>query len=268
MNNSALKLAKSWLGMTLLASATLPAFASAGETAAAPVSANILKVAATDWCPQTCENSAQAGYILDVTQAVFAQSEYHLVVEYFPWTRAVRLTEQGQFDLLLGPTKTEAPNLRFPVAPVGQQKMCFFTKADSSWRYQGVESLQGQQIGVILDASLGEINDYKQANPHQFQVLSQPTTYLKQSIAKLRLNRIDSFLFTQIAVEYELAQQNVQEEFINAGCVAAENIYVAFSPKMTAAKLQQVMTVFDKRMAELQRQNAIKPIMQGYGISY
>ncbi|WP_394204682.1 substrate-binding periplasmic protein [Shewanella waksmanii] len=234
----------------------------------AAVEAKTLKVAATDWCPQSCQHGEQPGYIIDIVEAVFADSEFKLAIDYYPWTRAVRLTEQGHYHMLLGPTKTEAPNLRFPAYPVGQQKMCFFTKADSDWQYQGLASLKDQQIGVVLDASLGEIDQYKTAHPHQFQVLSQPSTYLKQSFAKLRLNRIDSFLFTQVAVEYELALQGAQNEFVNAGCIDAEPIYAAFSPILPEQQLLALKTFYDKRMTELHAQGVIKQVMHSYGLSY
>jgi len=89
--------------------------------------ANTIKIAAIDWCPQICLDVDKPGYTVDLIKEVFKDSKYTLVIDVFPWTRAIQLVSNGHYDALLAPAKKEAPNLIFPDIAVGYQQMCFFT---------------------------------------------------------------------------------------------------------------------------------------------
>ncbi len=120
----------------------------------------VVSVAAIDWCPQLCPEEERAGYVIDIVKAVFRDSEYQLDISYYPWSRAIFLAETGKLDALLSPAKAEAPALLYPGEEVGIQRMCFFTRADSDWQYQGVHSLADKQIGIATDTSIEELNEF------------------------------------------------------------------------------------------------------------
>jgi len=234
-----------------------------------------LTIAAIDWCPQLCPitdetihtNDKKPGFIIDIVKSIFKDSEFELKIDYYPWSRAIKLVREGKIDVLLSPAKAEAPTLKYPIEEIGIQRMCFFTSANSNWHYKGASSLAGMQIGIGNDTSIEELNDYVQTHPEQFQFQPYLGRYIKQSIGKIDKKRIDAFLFTYNTTLYELDKMNLKNEYRNAGCVNTTNIYMAFTPKESNSKAEKAMRLFDKKMAELHRKGEIENIMSNYQLS-
>ena len=227
--------------------------------------ASSLSVAGIDWCPQICLNQKKPGYIVEIVNTIFDDSPYKVKIDYYPWSRAIKLTRGGKVRALLAPAKPEAPMLRYPAQEVGRQKMCFFTKIDSKWKYGGPESLKGLQIGVSSDTSLEELNGYLEQHPEQFQFQPYHERYIKQSAGKLDKNRIDSFLFTHNSTVYELNRLGIAHKYRNAGCVNTTNVYMAFSNKSAnQQETTQMMVYFDKHILKLHEDGTVQRIMDKY----
>ncbi|WP_076412965.1 ABC transporter substrate-binding protein [Shewanella sp. UCD-KL12] len=224
----------------------------------------VVTVAAIDWCPQLCPEEESRGYVIDIIKAVFRDSEYQLEIDYYPWSRAIFLAETGKVDALLSPAKAEAPALLYPNQEVGIQRMCFFTRQDSDWQYQGVDSLEGKQIGIATDTSIEELNEFVANHPDQFQYRPYFEHYIEQSAAKLDKGRMDSFLFTHNTTVFELRKLGKGLAYRNAGCVNRTEIYMAFTPKLRVEKNRAVMAFFDKKINELHQAGVISEIMQSY----
>ncbi|WP_177208106.1 substrate-binding periplasmic protein [Pseudoalteromonas denitrificans] len=236
-----------------------------------------MTIAAIDWCPQLCpkknktiyinNSDKKPGFIIDIVKAVFKNSPFELEIEYYPWSRAIKLVKEGKIDVLLSPAKAEAPSLRYPKEEIGIQRMCFFTSKKSSWNYIDAHSLNKMQIGIGNDTSIEELNDYVKENPEQFQFQPYLGRYLKQSIRKLDNKRIDTFIFTYNTTMYELTRMGVVDKYRNAGCVNTTNIYMAFTAKNDNKTINKAITLFDKKMAELHKKGKIKKIMGNYKLS-
>lgn len=223
-----------------------------------------IKIAAIDWCPQICPGQERPGYVVDIVNAVFAGSDHQLNVDYYPWSRAIFLTETGQVDALLSPAKAEAPALLYPSEEVGIQRMCFFTRSDTDWRYTGVDSLTGKQIGIATDTSIEELNEFVANNPNQFQYRPYFEHYIAQSAAKLDKGRMDLFLFTHNTTIFELTRLGKRDDYRNAGCVNMTEIYMAFTPNLRREQNRDIIKLFDKRIKELHESGAIQAIMASY----
>lgn len=228
--------------------------------------AQTLKIAAIDWCPQICPNQNNPGYVIDIVKAAFTDSDYQLQIRYYPWSRAIRLAQQGKVDALLSPAKAEAPSLRYPTHEIGLQRMCFFTLKQSSWHYNGPNSLKGMQIGIATDTSIEELNQYVLRNPDQFQARPYQQSYVSQSANKLDKRRIDTFLFTHNTTVYELKKHKRWHQYRLAGCVTSAPIYMAFTAKASGARISTLINLFDQRMDTLHKQGTVTRIMQTYGL--
>lgn len=227
----------------------------------------VIRVASIDWCPQLCPEQSQKGYILDLVQSVFADSDFDIHVEIFPWSRALTMVKQGRVDAVLSPAKAEAPDLRYPQHEVGMQRMCFFTLKTSTWRYMGVQSLKGKQFGLAADTSLEELNDYTLSNPDQFQYQPYHERYILQQAKKIDRGRIDAFLFTYNSTIFELNKNSIGHKYKSAGCVSNANVYMAFSPAHDIQdKISKMLQHFDERMKEIKKTDQIAVIMQKYGL--
>ncbi len=207
------------------------------------------------------------GYVIEIVNQVFKESPYQITIDHYPWSRAIKYVTEGSYDALLSPAKKEAPNLSYPEQAVGHQKMCFFTKAQSSWQYLGPESLNDQFVGVAADTSIEELNQYIKEHPQHFQFQPYHERYVKQNAGKVLKDRIDSFIFTLNTTNYTLAQLNMTAQFKNAGCVSVASIYIAFTPIDDKQQtIQQVSAFWDKKFLELQANGVIEQIMTKYHI--
>lgn len=226
-----------------------------------------IKIAAIDWCPQICPKQRQQGYVIELIKQVFKDSPYHLRIDYFPWSRAIKNVLTGQYQALLAPAKAEAPQLRYPHTPVGQQAMCFFTKNDSQWRYDGVSSLKDKQIGIAIDTSIEELNDFVERHPEQFQYQPYHERYITQNAKKLDKNRIDAFLFTYNSTRYELTQNGIWHNYRSAGCVSSADIFLAFTPEQGQShQVSEQMTFFDMKMEQMNHTLIKEQLLDLYGL--
>ncbi len=226
-----------------------------------------LVVSSIDWCPQLCSTGDKKGYVMDTVQAIFKDSPYQLEVKTYPWSRAIKTVENGQAHALLSPAKEEAPNLIFPEQEIGIQRMCFFTKSQSDWKYTGPKSLVGIKVGLALDTSIEELNSFISNNPKQFEFIPYSDSFLDISLKKTQYDRIDTFLFTYNSTKYELNKKKLSSEFREAGCVTKSKIYMAFSPiSNDGTDINEIMNYFNTKMKSFKKSGKINNIMSNYGL--
>ncbi|BBN80205.1 amino acid ABC transporter substrate-binding protein [Pseudoalteromonas sp. A25] len=231
------------------------------------VFAKTIKVAAIDWCPQICPKQTEKGYVIDLVEEIYRNSDYQLKIDYFPWSRAIKYVLAGKYHALLAPAKAEAPQLRYPNTAVGQQEMCFFTTADNQWQYRGVDSLNKMQIGIAIDTSIEELNQYVSNHTEQFVFQPYHERYIKQSAQMLSKKRIDAFLFTKNSTRYELKQANMWHDYKLAGCVSRTEIFMAFTPATkNQHSIDAMMQTFDTRAAQLNSQRLIQQLLTKYNL--
>jgi len=229
--------------------------------------AETIKVAGIDWCPQICINEEKPGYVVELVNEVFKGTKFSLEIDHFPWSRAIKNVLQGKYDALLSPAKAEAPNLIYPKHEVGKQRMCFFTKKSSQWSYSGPKSLANLQIGIAVDTSIEELNEYVKNNLAQFQFQPYHERYVLQNARKLDKKRTDTFLMTKNTTLYSLSLAGLSEGYREAGCVSITPIFMAFTPELSKQNNVEEMTlVFDRRMAEINKTPFLEKLMQRYGL--
>lgn len=211
-----------------------------------------LRIAQIDWCPEICPAETRQGYVVELIEAAFEDSDFRLEYTTYPWSRALVATRTGLDIAVIAPAKKEAPDLIYPQYPVGTQRACFYTRANSDWRYTGADSLKGLSLGLPTDMSLEELQDYVVENKEQFHFQSITDRYVVLSIRMLVTGRLDAFGFTENAVLYRLEKDGIKTKIRQAGCVSEAPVYLAFSPTSKhAADRAEAMALFDARMAEM-----------------
>ena len=247
---------------------TLGFWGSVFGSAVSPIAqAETLRIASIDWCPQLCPKGQKEGYVLDTIKKIFKDSPYEIEVVAYSWTRAIHLTRLGKVHALLSPAKPEAPDLLYPEQEVGTQKMCFFVKNTSPWKYEGVGSLTNQKIGIATDTSIEELNAIIKEHKDKFFFSPYGTNYLEHSFNMIERGRLDSFIFTYNSTVYSLQQHDLVERIKPAGCVSTANIYMAFTPDQQQRPFViEAMRYFDEKMAALVLKGEIVNIMQNYGL--
>jgi len=249
---------------------TLPLLVLLASILGKPANAQELKVAAIDWCPQICPDSAQQpGYIVEILTKVFADSDIRLTIDHFPWSRAINNVKSGKYQALLAPAKKEAPELYYPKIPIGIQTMCFYTLDNSDWIYTGFDSLKGKHIGLAEDTSIEELNPYIKRHPEQFQLQPYHERYIVQNVRKLAKHRMDAFLFTQNTTHYVLGLNPSLPRIREAGCVSEAPVYFALTAQPTYRKHNvQIQHIFERRMLQLLANGEINDILSKYNVKF
>jgi polar amino acid transport system substrate-binding protein len=112
-------------------------------------------------CPFNCKGLPDENRGLLVERAADALAEEGIGVAYdeLPWSRAIIEVRNGNYDAIVGTGLSETPDFYFPPEPLAIARHSFYTLPSSSWKYQGLESLQAIRIGVIQDYSYGGLYD-------------------------------------------------------------------------------------------------------------
>jgi len=238
------------------------------------LSAKTIHIAAIDWCPQLCPLEGTSGfpnehpgYLLELAQEVFKGSGYELEVKVYPWSRAIHMVQNGKALALLAPAKEEAPGLVYPLQAIGTQKMCFFTRADSQWQYDGLADLNDQSIGALYDAELGEVRPYFDEHRGQFTLISVDNDYVHRGLKMLAAKRLDSFIFPYAATQYVIKSTLKAEHFKIAGCLTPSDVFMAFTPKSEEqGQVGVLQRLFDRRIQQLEQSGYIAALLSRYGL--
>lgn len=228
---------------------------------------DIFKVSAIDWCPQVCPNQPnRPGYLVEIIQGVFKESEYKVDIEFTPWSRAIYNVRKGKTDALLSPSKEEAPDLYYHEDPIAYQTHCFWKLKESKWTYTGVDSLKDIRIVIYKDNPYGEL--INQANllygKSHFVELNYDKRYLDRSVALLKKKRAESFLFTANSVFYSQRIKNINELALGK-CIRKDKLWIPLTPKKTK-RIEKIKKFLDINIIKFKKTKNYDDILKKYNI--
>jgi len=215
-----------------------------------------LVLAGDYWCPYNCQpGSDSPGYLVElIRRALYI---YRIDVEYrmMPWVDALDLAEKGEIDGIIGVSSVKGRDLLTTRLPLEFSRSDAFTRNDTEWIYDGVNSLRGKKVGVILDYVVDEaINHYMginyTLNPGGFSVQEGKNAVI-ESIADLIDGYSDVYLEDNRVVQHYITENGLTPYIRNAGHVGRKKlpVYIAFSKKLPHVK--RYIKYFVKGMASL-----------------
>lgn len=228
-----------------------------------------LTIAADLWCPINCQPGAERpGIFVELAREIFAESGITVQYQALNWARTLHEVRRGELNAAIGAGIEDAPDFLFTATPVAQSRNCFFTRADSTWRFSGVPSLAQQRVGVINDYSYGdELNAYIDAHrgdSARIQVASGDKA-LELNLGKLRLGRLDALLENSWVVQAMLAQQGKAGELREAGCREPDvPIYLAFSPALPSSA--RYVELFEQGLQRYRADGRLQALLERYGV--
>lgn len=210
--------------------------------------------------------SDMPGYMLEVAEKVFAAKGHKIVFKEMPWSRAVKICRKGSIAGIAGAAVGDAEDFVFPEEPLGELENYAFVLADSSWKYDGAESLKKVKIGLIQDYDYGtEVNEYVKVNKDpkmvQFVTGNDP---LEMNIKKLKAKRIDVVIECKPVFEYVSKDMGLADKFKSAGSDGeADPVYIAFSPANPKSK--EYAKILSDGTAEMRKSGELAKILTKYG---
>lgn len=192
-----------------------------------------IKLATTNWCPYACENSKEyPGIIHDYISKLLNQKGIEVSIQFYPWSRAIKMANRGKVDGLLTAVQAEAPGLIFTNVPTDTYQMCFFTRADSEWVFKDATSLNQIRLGVIDSYGYGNpVDDFLKSSPKNVDSVSSGGISTLHNM--LQSKRFDAFIDDPKVIRWTLKEDF---KYIRlAGCLKKNPFYLAINPKKTWA---------------------------------
>jgi len=243
--------------VSFLGGLTLPAF---GDE---------ITIRADIYCPYNCEpQSEKPGLLIEIVKYAFEKAGHTVQYEILNWSRAVLETRKGKYNAIVGAYKGDAPDFVFPENGLAISQVCFYVKKENTWEFDGINSLSKVSIGVINDYSYGELLDKyieeHKKDPERVQV-NAGNDALEKNLSKLIKDRITVVVEDQAVMGYLLKKMGQSDAVRKAGCLEAQNIYVAFSPENP--KSHEYANILSKGIQELKESGRLKTILEAYGIT-
>lgn len=228
-----------------------------------------LVVAGDVWCPINCaEDAEMPGFFVELAQQIFADAGIKVEYRTINWARAVRETQQGKFDALIGAGVEDAPGLLFTATAPADSRVCFYAKQGSAWRFDGVKSLSTITLGSINGYSYGDqLDAYIRRNVANALRVQQASgdSALAITVEKVRVGRVDVVVENRWVMEYFLRHEGAGEPLQEVGCWPVEvPIYLAFSPVLESSERHR--DIFQAGLLRYQHNGRFNALLQRYGL--
>jgi polar amino acid transport system substrate-binding protein len=228
---------------------------------------NVVTLRADLWFPANGEpNSNEPGYMIELAEKAFASAGMSIDYQLLPWTRAINTVRQGEFDCVIGTTRTTTPDFIFPKQRWGTDTTSAYVKKNDDWRYKNINSLKNRDVAIIQDYDYGdELNKYIAQHRKTFQSLGGEDA-LKQNIHKLFAGRVDTILENQMVMTAAIKKLPMEESLQSAGDLSGEApLYIACSPA-NKERSKKLVNIIDTQTEALRRSGELAKILTKYDL--
>lgn len=219
----------------------------------AALRADIIEVRADHWMPYNGDPTAERpGYIVELLRAAFPNDTINYKIG--PWTQACADLAEGKIDATIGGAASETPGAVIPEMSIGNDRMVFYIKKGTVWRFKGVETVKSIRLAASAGYSYdleGPFDVYiKQATAPAVQFGSGDAP-LVDNVAKLLNGEVDAVIENASVMMWTLKHLQVPTGAIHsAGPLVKDGgpLFVAFSGKnkKSKARAEQFSAYIDK----------------------
>jgi polar amino acid transport system substrate-binding protein len=229
----------------------------------------VITMVADVYCPFNCEpGSARPGVLIELATRIFGDAGYRIEYRALNWARAVKDVRAGRYDALVGASGPDAPDFVYSKQPLMYQRNCFYTAASSTWQFNGYDSLKSQTLGVAngyrYSASLDEYIRNAPARGARVESAAGDSP-MEINVRKLTHGHVDVMIEEVAALRFYLGEHPPEVPLREAGCLAANGVYIAFSPARAESHIYA--DVLSAGLQRLRAQGEYKKIMARYGMS-
>ncbi len=238
-------------------------------TAALPCAAQPVITLRSDlWCPFNCvPGSDHPGYAVEIAQAVFGGAGYDVDYQLLNWTRSIDEVRQGHADAVIGAYATDVPGFVIPAEPIGSSSAGFAVRSDSTFRYAGPQSLDGQVLGIVATYEFGgELGDYLHGlhgDKSRIQYMSGDRA-LSKNLLKLVSGRIDVVLDDAQVLARLINELQLGDKVTFSQDYTRVPIYIAFSP--AGPNSARYAAILCAGIARLRASGQLTAILARYGL--
>jgi len=201
-----------------------------------PVAAETIRIRADEWLPYNGPSSQKPpGYMIEMASAIAKTAGHTIDYRHIPWDDALEGVRAGRFDCVVGATRTDAPDFSFPDQHWGLSSVAFYALAESTWRYNGVASLEGIRLGVIPDYSYSdELDPYIEAHgddPTRVIKVTSGGRVAMSAASRLVSGKMDVFVEDPNVMRQTLRSLELDQRIVERGRAKEDDpIFIACTP--------------------------------------
>lgn len=204
----------------------------------------IIKLTSTEWPPYTGAKLKEQGASAVVAKEAFKAMGYTLVVEFYPWTRAVTMAKEDPKYMGYFPEYHSADLAKeFTFSdPMGNGPLGFAERNDKRVTWNSIDDLSKFRVGVVQDYVNTEEFD-KRVTDKKLKV--DVTTSDLKNLQKLDGGRIDLAVVDKNVMDYlirtapELASAKTSLRF-NDKLLEDKKLYICFKKGAEGEKLAKI----------------------------
>jgi len=225
-----------------------------------------VRLASDAWCPFVCTRGEQVagGYLVDATAEALASQGFDAVPLLMPLNRATQETVSGRIDGVYAPAIDARLRLSVPLA---HSRACFFTLRNSSWRYSGMASLAGLQVGIIDEYGYddGPMDAYVSSNRQRAEKLhlAYGQAAGASNLRMLLHGRVPVVLEHEAVMQRLAAAEHASQRLRRAGCLERRLPltvgFAADSPKAAAS-----LAALEAGLRRLEASGALQALRRRY----
>lgn len=195
-------------------------FAAASIAATARADQRVVRLVSLDWQPYSGATLPEQGAAAAVVKAAFQAAGYSVDIDFYPWARAVHLTESSnEYDGIF-PVYYSAARARWLncSSSIGRSPLGFAERSKAPVAWSTLDDLRGRKIGVVRDYVNTEAFDSKVAAGYiEVDAVSNDA----QNLQKLAHGRIDLAVIDRNVLDYLLKGPAFRSGAVASGAVAS-----------------------------------------------
>jgi len=226
---------------------------------------DVVNLGATEYPPYSGEGLVHGGLINQIVTEAYEAVGYKVNVHFFPWSRAARMTREGDLDGLAQVWKRAVRNswLLYSDPVPSSNEVVFYKRKNAKIEFDSQNYLS------LKPYTIGTGRGY--ANPPSFELVQkhlriEEVTEDIQNLRKLVSGRIDLVIIDKLVGQY-LLKTNMPaalDELTWIGTpLSIEENYVGISKK--AADAEKKHGDFNRGLAQLKRTGRISAILAEHG---
>lgn len=230
-----------------------------------------VKFATLEWEPYIGPKMRDNGYVADIVSEAFKRVNYKSTITFFPWARALKMSESGDFDGVFPEYYSESRKEKFvfsnpiPGGPVGLYK-----RRDNAAVYlinpqinqtRALRSLQDYKFGIVR----GYINTVEFDNAVFLK--KEEATSDEINLKKLYNHRIQYIFIDKYVAEHLIKHKfpsyETELEFM-LPALEIRLLYIAFSKQ--AKNYQEKLKAFNSGLQQITEDGTLTRIINKHGI--
>lgn len=169
------------------------------------------------------ENGHRSGLYIDIFEAIADRLSWKVHYREAPFRRVLKMAEQGQVDIVLGPLKTSQREqfLDFVVPAFPPERKLFFYQTGTH-RIERYQDLYGRVIGVLEGAT------YFPRFDHDDKLMKEPAPRYRNLMLMMEKGRVDVVIAPELVGKYAVEELDLSVA-VSPFFVPGERSYIAVS---------------------------------------